>query len=203
MARNTQLFGGIILSGGRSARMGESKAWLPFGDEYLLQRVARIVGKVVGPLVVAGQTDQSLPPLQKDVMRVNDAMVDAGPLAGIAAGLAYLEGRCDAAFVVPCDHPLLKPAFIRLLMDKLGEAEAVVPEKGGRWYPLTALYRISTRARAERQLALGERRAASFARQCDPLLLTPDDFSSVDPGAESLLNINDPEEYRRVLATCI
>lgn len=197
-----QRVGGIVLFGGRSQRMGQPKAWLPFGDEYLLQRVVRIVGEVVGPIVVAGQRDQSLPQLPDDVLRVNDTVADAGPLAGIVAGLAGLEGRCDAAFVVPCDHPLVKPAFIRLLIDRIGDAEVLVPEKDGRWYPLTALYRMSTRTIAERQMAQGQRRAASFARECQALVLSPNDFASVDPEAESLLNINDPDEYRRVLASC-
>ena len=35
--------GGIVLCGGRSSRMGRSKAWLPFGNEFLLQRIVRIL----------------------------------------------------------------------------------------------------------------------------------------------------------------
>ena len=44
--------GGIVLCGGKSQRMGTSKAWLRAGDEYLLQRVVRIVAGVVDPVVV-------------------------------------------------------------------------------------------------------------------------------------------------------
>lgn len=32
--------GGVVLCGGRSRRMGKSKAWLPCGGEYLLQRMS-------------------------------------------------------------------------------------------------------------------------------------------------------------------
>ena len=34
---------GIVLCGGRSSRMGQPKAWLPFGDERMLARVVRTV----------------------------------------------------------------------------------------------------------------------------------------------------------------
>ena len=43
--------GGIILAGGKSTRMGTSKALLPFGGETMLQRVVRVLGGVVSPLV--------------------------------------------------------------------------------------------------------------------------------------------------------
>ena len=41
--------GGIILCGGRSTRMGTSKALLPFGAETMLQRVVRLLATVVSP----------------------------------------------------------------------------------------------------------------------------------------------------------
>ena len=50
--------GGIVLCGGESRRMGRPKAWLPFGDELMLQRVVRILGEVVNPIVVVAAPGQ-------------------------------------------------------------------------------------------------------------------------------------------------
>ena len=36
----SQLFPGVILSGGKSSRMGEPKALLPFGDRRLIDHIA-------------------------------------------------------------------------------------------------------------------------------------------------------------------
>ncbi|MEE9293019.1 MAG: NTP transferase domain-containing protein, partial [Acidobacteriota bacterium] len=36
-------FGGVILAGGRSTRMGRPKAWLPFGGRTMLQAVVEAV----------------------------------------------------------------------------------------------------------------------------------------------------------------
>ncbi|HUR55514.1 MAG TPA: NTP transferase domain-containing protein, partial [Gemmataceae bacterium] len=54
---------GIVLCGGRSSRMGRAKAWLPFGGETMLQRVVRVVGEVVSPVVVVAAAGQDVPPL--------------------------------------------------------------------------------------------------------------------------------------------
>ena len=54
---------GIILCGGRSTRMGTSKALLPFGGETMLQRIVRLLGTVASPLVVVAAAGQPLPNL--------------------------------------------------------------------------------------------------------------------------------------------
>ena len=41
--------GALILCGGKSTRMGQSKAWLPFGHELLLPRVLRLLQTVTLP----------------------------------------------------------------------------------------------------------------------------------------------------------
>ncbi len=70
--------------------MGRSKAWLPLGDETLLQRVVRLVREAAGPVVVVAAPGQSLPTLPADVRIVIDARSEAGPLEGLRVGLAAL-----------------------------------------------------------------------------------------------------------------
>ena len=61
------MVGGIVLCGGRSTRMGTSKAMLPFGPETMLQRVVRLLGTVVSPIIVVAAPEQSLPKLPDEV----------------------------------------------------------------------------------------------------------------------------------------
>ena len=119
--------GGIVLCGGESRRMGTCKARLAWGDGHLLTHVVRIVQAAVQPVVVAARPGQELPELPTEVVRVDDAVTNAGPLAGIAAGLASLRSTCDAAFVTSCDHPLITSAWIARLIALLVEYSAVVP----------------------------------------------------------------------------
>ena len=105
--------GGIVLCGGRSSRMGRPKAWLPVGGEVMLQRVVRVLREVVDPVVVVAAPGQDVPPLPDAVTIVRDEVEGRGPLAGLAAGLAALDGRADAAYLSACDVPFLSPAFVR------------------------------------------------------------------------------------------
>lgn len=122
--------------------MGRPKAMLPFGEETLLGRVARIVSAVAAPIVVVGAPGQEFAGLPAGVLAAGDAFADRGPLAGIVAGLAALEGQADAAFLAGCDAPFLRPEFVAGLLSLLGEHDAVVPRLEGRWHPLAAIYRL-------------------------------------------------------------
>src|SRR5919198_2907358 len=124
---------GIVLCGGRSSRMGRPKAWLPFGGEVLLARVVRLLSEAVESVVVVAAPGQDVPALPPGVEVVRDPL-DAqgrGPLQGLAVGLEALRGRADAAYLSSCDAPFLRPAFVRRLIDLLGEHSVCVPEAGG------------------------------------------------------------------------
>ena len=191
--------GGIVLCGGHSRRMGKSKAWLACGREHLLHRVVRIVADSVGPVVVAARPDQELPPLPDGASVAYDAVENGGPLGGIAAGLEKLAGKCQAAFVTSCDHPLLKRAFIIRLVELLDKNRAVVPMHDGRWYPLSAVYRLDTRSVLDDMLSGPDLRAREFARRCGPRLATEADLRPADPELDSLRNVNNPADYQRVI----
>src|ERR671936_2243425 len=137
--------GGVVLCGGRSKRMGRPKAWLPFAGEIMLPRVVRLLGEAVRPVVVVAAPDQEVPPLPPEVAVVRDEEKGRGPLQGLAAGLAALEGRADAAYLSSCDVPFLRPAFVRRLIDLLGAHAICVPRVGAHHHPLAAVYRLNVK----------------------------------------------------------
>src|SRR5580700_7537309 len=113
--------GGIVLCGGRSTRMGVSKATLPFGPETMLQRVVRLLGTVVSPIVVVAAREQSLPELPDGVTITRDEREQRGPLEGLRAGLRALPQSVGIAYVTSCDVPLLVPSFVGRMIELLGE----------------------------------------------------------------------------------
>src|SRR5438128_4874488 len=141
MPLDPQQVGGIVLCGGQSKRMGRPKAWLPFGDEFMLPRVVRLLGEAVAPVVVVAAPAQDVPPLGPEVHIVRDEEKGRGPLQGLAAGLDALRGLADAAYVSSCDVPFLRPALVRRLIDRLGEHSICVPHVGAFTHPLAAAYR--------------------------------------------------------------
>lgn len=191
--------GGIVLCGGQSQRMGRPKAWLPVGDETMLQRVLRIMGEVVRPLVVVAAPEQDLPVLSTDVTVVRDAEKGRGPLQGLAAGLAALAGHVEAAYVSSCDVPLLKPAFVRRLIDLLGDHAICVPKVDDYHHPMAAVYRTSVASAVARLLAENRLRPVFLFDAVGTRVVAADELSDVDPAFESLRNVNTPSDYEAVL----
>ena len=191
---------GVILCGGQSSRMGRSKAWLPVGDETMLARIVRLISEVVSPLVVVAAPEQELPPLTSEIILVRDPERSRGPLVGIAAGLAALVGKADAAFVSSCDVPLLRPAFVRRMIELLGDHVACVPEVGGYRHPLAAVYRVEVAVIADELLAADRLRPAFLFERVSTRVVKAEDFADIDPEGESLRNLNTPEEYELALA---
>src|ERR1700686_3246875 len=104
--------GGIVLCGGKSTRMGVPKATLPFGPETMLQRVVRLLGTVVSPIVAVAAREQVLPELPADAIVPRDEREEKGPLEGLRAGLSALPASVEVAYATSCDVPLLVPAFV-------------------------------------------------------------------------------------------
>ena len=191
---------GIILCGGRSSRMGLPKATLPFGPELMLQRVARLLGEVVGPLVVVAAPGQDLPPLPGGILIVRDRRQGRGPLEGLAAGLTALQGTAEAAFATSCDAPLLRPAFVRRVCQLRGEAQIAVPKIDGYHHPLAAVYRLEVLPHVEALLAEDRLRPFFLFERVPTREISAEELADVDPRLESLLNLNQPRDYFEALA---
>ena len=191
--------GGIVLCGGRSSRMGQPKAWLPFGDELLLQRVVRIVGSVVQPVVVVAAPGQAVPELPNAVAIVSDEVEGRGPLAGLAAGLIALTGQVDAVYLSACDVPFLMPAFVERVISRLGSHDVAVPRVGGYLHPLAAVYRITVIDTVLSLLAADRLRPVFLYDAVPTLFLDEADLIDVDPRFDSLRNLNEPADYAAAL----
>ena len=191
--------GGIVLCGGRSTRMGSSKALLPFGSETMLQRVVRLLETVVSPLVVVAAAEQSLPDLPSSVVITRDEREGRGPLEGLRAGLKAMPTDVEGAYVTSCDVPLLAPEFVRKMIELLGDYDICVVEIDGFAHPLSAVYRRNTLAHVETLLAADRLRPAFLFEAVRTRRVQPVELASVDPQLLTLRNLNTPEDYRDAL----
>jgi molybdopterin-guanine dinucleotide biosynthesis protein A len=187
--------GGIVLCGGRSSRMGRPKAWLPFGGELMLQRVVRVLGEVVNPLVVVAAPGQDVPSLPAGVEIVRDEVEGRGPLQGLAAGLAALEGRADAAYLSSCDVPFLTAAFVRRMIELLEDHSVSVPQMDGYFHPLAAVYRLAVRPVVAELLAADRLRPVFLFDAVPTRIVVPSELVDL----ASLRNLNTPEDYAAAL----
>jgi molybdopterin-guanine dinucleotide biosynthesis protein A len=190
--------GGIVLCGGKSTRMGASKALLPFGPETMLQRVVRLLSEAVSPMVVVAAVDQELPALPRDVIVTRDEREARGPLEGLRAGLKALSPDVDAAYVTSCDVPLLVPGFVAQMFDLARGYEVAVMEIDGFTHPLSAVYRRATLPVVEDLLATDRLRPVFLFEAVKTRRVTPQEMTA-DPDLKTLRNLNTREDYERAL----
>ncbi len=186
---------GLVVCGGQSKRMGRSKAWLPFAGELMLPRILRLLGEVVSPLIVVAAPEQELPPLPSGVEVVRDEEKGRGPLQGLAAGLKALQGRAAAAYASSCDVPFLQPAFVRRLIELLGDKQICVPHVEGYHHPLAAVYRLEVADAVGRLLAENRLRPVFLFDLVPTHIVEAAELADVDPTFQTLRNLNTPEEY--------
>lgn len=193
--------GGIVLCGGRSSRMGQPKLSLPFGEEVLLQRVVRLLRDVVAPVVVVAAPAQAVPQLPGEVRLLRDDEEGRGPLAGLAVGLEVLAGEVEAAYLTACDVPLLRPEFVRTVIDQLGTSEIAMPRDHEHHYPLAAVYRTSLAPRVRSLLSSDRLRPIFLLEETRANVFDVEVLRSVDPELASLRNLNTPQDYAAACVT--
>jgi molybdopterin-guanine dinucleotide biosynthesis protein A len=191
-------YGGIVLAGGKSTRMGTSKAMLPFGPETMLQRVVRLLSEVVAPIVVVAAEDQDLPELPPGVIVARDERKGLGPLEGLRAGLKALPAGVDAAYVTSCDVPLLVPGFVRQMIELADGYDIAVMDIDGFAHPLSAIYKRSILPRVEDLLSKDQLRPVFLFDSMKTRRIRPDEITA-DPDLRTLRNLNTPDDYHRAL----
>lgn len=206
----------VILAGGRSARMGQDKAWLDLGGQPMVEHVARRVLPLASELIFVARDPgrfRSLAAALPIPARVaTDRFPAAGPLAGIHAGLS--EARHDLVLVLAVDLPFVSLPLLRFMISLAPGYDAVVPalctgERGGSSMaaaeglalePLHALYRVGCLPAITARLDAGERRVIAFLPDVRARLVLPHEIAPFDPDFSSFRNINTPEEWRLAAA---
>jgi molybdopterin-guanine dinucleotide biosynthesis protein A len=192
--------GAVVLCGGESRRMGSPKAWLPFGDERLLQRVVRLAGTVAHAIVVVAAPGQELPELPPDVTVVRDAVAARGPLQGLAGGFAALPRSVELAYATATDVPFLEPRWISRLAELAVGYDIVIPRVDDLYQPLAALYRKDfVLPVIERMLAENCRRLTLLVETLRTRVVDETELRAVDLMLGTLRNLNRPEDYREAL----
>ena len=177
----------ILLAGGKSSRMGTSKAELDFHGVSLLRHQAEKLRRLgIEDIVVSGR-----PSAVEGVQFVPDIYPDRGPLGGIHAGLLAVKNA--AALVISVDCPLIPEPFLQKLM-AAHKSGITLAEHDGVTEPLIGVYDKELAEPCEKILQ-GERSSvrclhdavgiSTFAYEGDSRLLS---------------GCNTPEEYEGILA---
>lgn len=188
---------GVIQAGGRSTRMGgEPKALLELGGQRIIERVVDVVGGVLDDLLVVTNTPERYAFL--GLPMVGDAFADGGALGGIYTGLRAAGG--DAAFTVACDMPFLHPAIVRMVVERAGEGDVVIPRTGSQLETMHAVYGKGCLTAMEARLRAGQLKIVGFFPDVRVVELDAADMVRHRAPDVAFMNVNTPEELARARA---
>lgn len=195
-SRETERPAAIILCGGLSSRMGQSKALLPWGDKTLIEVLVDKVRGHVGPIVLVAGLGQALPLIQ-GVELLTDQNPFPGPLTAFRQGLSFIP-RATLCVLLSCDLPLFEPALIELFLGAIGEADAAIPLVKGIHQPLCALYRIKPVLDALKNLPQVGGSMGQLRGHLKAVELNENPLRLVDSQLDSFHECNTAEEYRNL-----
>lgn len=185
---------GIILAGGKNARMGTEKALLKVGPHFIIEHISsalRVISEEI--IVVASEPDRYA---RFGDRRVKDIMTGHGPLGGIHAGLA--SAGQPFALVTACDMPFVSAGLAALLIDNAAGYDAVVPFYRGFPEPLFALYSKSCLNAIEELLSNNRNKITGFYDQVKVNFINEQKMLEVETElAKVFFNVNTPEDLKK------
>ncbi len=177
----------VILAGGRATRMGgRDKGLVPLAGRPMIAHVLEAIRPQVGHIAInANRSHDAYAAWGYPVLP--DQLADyPGPLAGMAAGLAWCPDDC--LLTLPCDGPYVPADLASRLAAGMGDADVAVAHDGDRLQPVHALLRRDTLARLNAFLHGGGRK---IDRWYATLAMRTVDLSD----CQSLFsNVNTPEQ---------
>lgn len=186
----------FVLAGGKSSRMGRDKAFLTLEDETLLDRALRLVRSISEDVRIVGdaRTFAAYGRVVEDVYR------ERGPLGGIHAALSASDKELNVMLAV--DMPFVEVRFLEYLIAEGRKSKGVVtvPQMGGRFQPLCAVYRRAFRELAEEALKKGENRIDRLFSERNSRILNEVEMTQAGFSAGMFRNLNTPEDLESALA---
>lgn len=187
---------GAVLTGGASHRMGRDKALLELPDgrpmaAWVVERLAR----ACDPVLVIDPAPERLAAL--GALLIADELPGQGPLGGLVAALA--RSPRSHVFLAGCDMPLVEPALVAGLRERIGDHDAAVPVLAGRWQPLGALYAVTLLDPARRLLEGGPRGLRELLASARVRWVYEPELRDLDPALASFTNVNAPADLEALV----
>jgi len=182
----------IIFAGGKSSRMGEDKALMPFANYSTLSEFQYHKLKPwFNEVYISSKADKF--PFPTKVLK--DQYSESSPLVGLVSVFEQLES--EAVFILSVDAPLINEEVVKKLWDaykKESKVHAIIAQSPSGLQPLCGIYRKSILPYAKINLENNKHRIKDLLKECPSKNVL---FNDDTP----FTNINTQEEYLRLLST--
>jgi molybdopterin-guanine dinucleotide biosynthesis protein A len=186
----------IILAGGKSLRLGQSKALQVIGSKTLIQWVVDRLASLSTEIIIATAYGEEIPCSSAvRIKTVADIYPGKGPLVGIYSGLIASSG--PRAIVVGCDTPFLSVGLLGYMTQICSTFDAVVPRMEEKLEPLCAVYSKSCLAPIQELLEQNELGTYKLFGMVKAKYVEEDEINRFDPEHLSFFNINSQDDLER------
>lgn len=185
----------IILSGGKSSRMGEEdKPFLPFGQEQtMIEHIIKRLGAVFPEIILVTRK----PSKYKHVgVKVVEDIYSAGPLGGLHAGLYHASS--PYSFVMGCDMPFVNLELVKSMLER-ARKDILIPMIEGNLEPLHAIYHKKCLPFIEKEIHKNRFKVISFFKDVEIEYIYLPQIEEIDKKLYTFFNINNKEDYQLAL----
>lgn len=192
----------IVLAGGRSLRLGRSKALQAIQGKSLIQWVVDCLAMLSTEIIIVTARGEAIPCSSAvRIKTVADIYPAKGTLVGIHSGL--IASSSSRAIVVGCDMPFLSVRLLEYMTQTLADSDVALPRIGEMVEPLCAVYSKNCLAPIQELLDQNELRISRLFGMVKVRYIDEDDIDSFDPEHLSFFNVNsqvDLDRARRLAA---
>jgi molybdopterin-guanine dinucleotide biosynthesis protein A len=181
---------GIILSGGKSSRMGVNKAFIEVDGVSIISRIHGLFKKLFQEIIIVTNEKELFGSFDANIY--SDLLPNRGVLGGLYTGLFFSSFLYS--FCVACDMPFLKESVIKYLMNRIDHFDVIVPKGEDGLQPLHAIYSKDCLKPMREIIGKGNYKIIDFYPMVKIKIIGQDEFRSLDPTGESFININTPDE---------
>jgi molybdopterin-guanine dinucleotide biosynthesis protein A len=181
---------GIILSGGKSTRMGENKAFIEIEGIPIVHRIHNLFERLFDEVIIVANQKRDFSDLNAKIYE--DLIPNRGVLGGLYTGLFFSSFLFS--FCVACDMPFLKESVIKFLIENMEGYDVVVPKTRDGLQPLHAIYSKNCLEPIRKIIDEGRFKIIDLYWMVRVKIVEEREFFSLDPMRESFINVNTPEE---------
>jgi molybdopterin-guanine dinucleotide biosynthesis protein A len=180
----------VLFAGGKSSRMGEDKALLPFGSQpTLTQYQYSRLSEIFTTVYIACKSSQKF---SFEANFLEDTIQESfSPTAAFLTAFEKLQ--CERFFVLSVDAPFVdEEAIQRLLQNDKEEFDATIAKSPHGIEPLCGIYHRSLYPHFQKMQKDNQHKLQQL------LHTTKTQFVAFDD-AETFINLNRPSDYKRAL----
>ncbi len=177
----------VVFAGGKSSRMGQDKALLPFANyptlsEYQYHKLSTLFTHVY----LSSKEDK----FNFKVPIVKDLYTQSSPLVGIVSVFETLD--VDEVFILSVDTPFVTQEIIEKLFSYPKNYDAIIAKSSKGVQPLCGIYRRTLLAQAKAHLTQDNHRLNHLLKVSHTKFI---DFKD----EKAFINVNTPQEYEEAL----